>query len=115
MNLESLTVKLNENPESIEFNEVIELIESLYDFVPTRFNNGELENEEGTNNGSCKIFGFAKLHGLSEEHTLACFGHYYRDDVLMHPEADDHGNIRNFMKTGWSGISFSGEALLLKA
>jgi hypothetical protein len=34
--------------------------------------------------------------------------------VLKHPEATDHQNIRNFMKTGWEGIRFEGEALKAK-
>jgi HopJ type III effector protein len=32
-------------------------------------------------------------------------------DVLENPEATNHQNIRNFMKTGWAGISFEGTAL----
>jgi hypothetical protein len=48
---------------------------------------------------------------LSEVHTLALFGGYYRDDVLGNPEGRDHGNIRHFMKYGWAGIHFEGEAL----
>jgi hypothetical protein len=48
---------------------------------------------------------------LNEKQTLACFGKYYREDVLRHPENDDHANIRNFMLYGWEGIVFEGEAL----
>lgn len=115
MTLESLLAKLNEAPESVQFDEVISLIDASYDFTPTSFTNGELQNESGTNNGSCKIFAFGQLQGLSEDSTLACFGTYYRDDVLKNPSADNHGNIRNFMKTGWDGIDFSGQALRPKA
>ena len=32
-----------------------------------------------------------------EMETLSLFGHYYRDDVMGHPEGDDHRNIRNFL------------------
>jgi hypothetical protein len=35
---------------------------------------------------------------------LACFGAYYRNDVLGNPEGSDHGNIRNFMESGWAGV-----------
>lgn len=95
----------------VTFNETIALIESLYTFTPTRFSNGGLVSEAGQNSGSCKIFSFARLHGLTEPQTLQCFGAYYRDDVLKNPDGTDHQNIRNFMKTGWAGISFGGSAL----
>ena len=47
---------------------------------------------------------------MREETTLKCFGRFYQD-VLNTPEGNDHGNIRNFMKSGWAGIKFSGEAI----
>jgi len=34
--------------------------------------------------------GFAQLQQLSQAETLACFGKYYREDVLQNPEGDDH-------------------------
>ena len=102
-------------PDSIEFNELMELINARFDFTPTAFKNGDLNNDAGENSGSCKLFSFAKLQGLNKEQTLACFGAYYRDDVLQHPEDDNHQNIRNFMKTDWSGISFEGNALSEKS
>jgi len=95
----------------IEFKEVIELIDSLYTFTPTAFRNGDYHNEAGQNNGSCKLFSFAKLHGFSKQKTLACFGTYYTDDVVKHPNGTDHQNIRNFIRYGWEGIEFQGIAL----
>ena len=59
--------------------------------------------QQGENSGSCKIFAFAQLHHLDEASTLACFGAYYRDDVLKHPQGSDHQNIRQFINTGWQG------------
>jgi len=66
----------------------------------------------GSNEGSCKILAFAKMQKLTQEQTLALFGGYYRDDVLKHPNGDDHANIRNFMLCGWAGVSFDGEPLM---
>lgn len=106
--------QLNQQPERIDFTEVIAYIDANYDFTPTKFTNGETTNEAGQNNGSCKVFSFAQLHHLSEEKTLALFGDFYRKDVLQNPEGTDHQNIRNFMKTGWAGISFEGNALTEK-
>lgn len=119
MTIDELVVKIINTPNSVEFPEVIEVIETAYCYTPTRFNNGigsnMLINEAGTNEGSCKIFSFCKLNNLNEKQTLTCFGKYYREDVLGHPNNDDHSNIRNYMSHGWEGISFDGNALQLKA
>ncbi len=105
---------LGDFPDRIAFADTIALIESLYDFTPTAFSNGGLVSAAGQNSGSCKIFSFARLQGLTEQQTLHCFGAYYRDDVLKHTAGTDHQNIRNFIKTGWSGVAFQGEALRAK-
>ncbi len=114
MILESFLQKLKDNPENIEFDDTMGIIDSLYVFTPTSFKNDNLDNEAGQNSGSCKIFSFARIHSLTQKQTLACFGGYYRDDVVKHPESSDHQNIRNFMKTGWLGIKFDSEPLKAK-
>jgi hypothetical protein len=115
MELNTYLFQLKNTPNTIAFSDTLAVIDTLYEYTPTKFKNGELVNEQGQNAGSCKLFSFARLQNLSEQQTLACFGSYYRDDVLKHPEAADHQNIRNFMKFGWSGINFDGNALKLKA
>ncbi|SHI83634.1 HopJ type III effector protein [Flavobacterium terrae] len=92
------------------FQDVIAFIDENYHFTPTSFKNGNQYNEAGQNNGSCKVFSFAKLNNLSKEETLLLFCEHYQD-VLKTPEATDHQNIRNFMQFGWDGIIFDGEAL----
>lgn len=111
MNLNYFLKKLNDTPDNIAFSDTMVVIEELYEFTPAAFKNGELMNEQGQNSGSCKLFAFAQLQDLSPQQTLACFGNYYRDDVLLHPDATDHQNIRNFMKTGWGGIKFAANPL----
>ena len=106
--------QLKNTPETIDFKEVISYIDEHYDFTPTKFTNGSNVNESDQNNGSCKVFSFAKLNDLSKEETLALFGAFYRKDVLKNPDGNDHQNIRNFMEFGWDGISFEGEALKQK-
>ncbi len=101
-------------PEHFDFKEVITYIDKHYDFTPTKFTNGNAINEANENNGSCKVFICAKLNDLSKEETLALFGPFYREDVLGNPTGNDHQNIRNFMKSGWAGISFVGEVLKKK-
>ncbi|MDD5633569.1 MAG: HopJ type III effector protein, partial [Methylococcales bacterium] len=95
--------------------ETIAVITENYHYQPTEFSNGldenTLINPAGTNEGSCKIFAFAKIHELDQQHTLNLFGDYYRLDVLKDPKGTGHQNIRNFMKYSWEGICFKGEAL----
>lgn len=114
MNTVSFLKLLEENPKSITFQDAINVIEENYNFVPTAFKNGNQHNKAGENNGSCKIFSFAKLQNLSKEATLACFGSYYFEDVLKNPDGNDHQNIRNFMQFGWDGIHFEEKALIEK-
>ncbi|WP_415326356.1 HopJ type III effector protein [Chryseobacterium sp. MMS23-Vi53] len=106
--------QLEKSAQEIQFKEVIAFIDAHYDFTPTKFTNGNLVNEADQNNGSCKVFSFAKLNDLSKEETLSLFGAFYREDVLQNPEGTDHQNIRNFINFGWDGISFEGKALTRK-
>ncbi len=97
-----------------KFGQFIAFIDQHYQYQPTAFRNGDLQNDAGQNEGSCKLFFFAKLHQLSAEKTLKCFGEHYAT-VLDTPEGDSHQNIRNFMKHGWEGIQFNGIALSEKS
>jgi len=114
MQLKLFLDNLLASPESIEFQDTIDVIDTAYTYVPTAFTNGALVNQAGENEGSCKLFAFAKLNNLDEEKTLACFGAYYREDVLQNPDSDNHQNIRNFMETGWAGITFDADVLTSK-
>ena len=114
MKHEDLIDKLKTNPDQVSFDETMKVITYYYNFRPTTFDNGTVHNEAGSNEGSCKIFAFAKLNRLTDEQTLACFGDYYRVDVLQHPENDDHANIGQFIKTGLTGIHFDTSPLVKK-
>ena len=118
MSLQTLLEQLKAAPESTNFTDVIAVIDDYYDYQDCEFTNGvgatAAVNAAGSNVGSCKILAFAQLNELSEAQTLACFGAYYRDDVLGSPEGSDHQNIRNFMKSGWAGVNFKGTALTAK-
>lgn len=114
MTQEEFIKKLKSEPTNISFQDTMAVIESNYLFKETPFTNGKITNEAGKNSGSCKLFSFAKLNKLSKEETLACFGNYYKVDVLQNPNGDDHQNIRNFMQSGWDGISFEKEALTIR-
>lgn len=101
-----------------DFEDVIAYVNTHYDYTPTRFTNGRgantVVNEAGKNEGSCRLFALAKLKGLSEADTVQLFGRFYREDVLKHPDASDHANIRRFMTDGWAGICFDGTALVAR-
>lgn len=114
MELQQFLDTLASTPEHIDFETTIAVIEGNYDFTPTAFTNGSTENAAGENNGSCKIFAFGLLHNLDKDATLACFGRFYREDVLKNPENSDHQNIRNFMVSGWDGVKFESPALKAK-
>ncbi|MCF6404862.1 HopJ type III effector protein [Chitinophaga filiformis] len=107
----TLIGKLKEN--TLTFKEVIEFIEARYQHQPTAFKNGEAYNEATQNQGSAKVFAFAQINNLSKEDTLYLFAEHYQA-VLNSPEAADHQNIRQFMKHGWSGVVFEGQALVAK-
>jgi len=118
MSVDAFVSKLTSTPDEIEFSETMTLIDSHFDYTPSRFTNGagdsQAVNEAGTNEGSCKIFALGQLLQLTEAQTLNCFGDYYRVDVLQYPDGSDHANIRNFMVHGWGGIVFDNAALQAK-
>lgn len=103
------------NDQTNTFQETMDFIEANFTFNAVSFKVGNQVNETGTNQGSCKIFCLGKALSLTEEQTLQCFGDFYRKDVLEHPEADDHQNIRNFIEFGWSGVEIDASALIQKS
>jgi len=115
VNLEHFLHKLHATPADIQFSAVMSLIEQHFNYQPSGFNNAGLRSEAGQNEGSCKIFALAQLLNLSDQACLACFGDYYRIDVLQNPSASDHGNIRQLLKTGLAQISFDRLPLQPKA
>lgn len=106
--------KLNSTPEKVEFEDTMNTVEANFDFTPTAFHNGELYNSAEQNQGSCKLLALAQQLQLSQEQTLACFGRYYREDVLQNPTGTDHQNIRNFINSGWDEVRFEGAPLKSK-
>lgn len=110
-----LRLQLESAPETVQFDQVQQIIAAHYDYTPCAFDNGAgddcVHNAAGTNEGSCRLFAFARAQGFDAQQTLLCFGHFYRDHVLGKPEGNDHANIRTFMRHGWDGIHFHGEPL----
>jgi hypothetical protein len=98
---------------TLAFADVIKFIETYYQHQSTAFKNGDAYNETTQNQGSAKVFAFARINGLDEADTLYLFAEHYQA-VLANPEGADHQNIRQFMKNGWPGVIFEGEALVLK-
>lgn len=117
MSLTNFIQKVKQN-EIISFDETISIITENYNYQASEFSNGLAEikiiNPAGSNEGSCKIFAFAQINQLTPQQTLNLFGDFYRKDVLNDPDGSDHQNIRNFMQSGWEGISFSNQVLTPK-
>ena len=115
MTPDQLIKLIKTTPDAVSFEQVINTIQQHFIYTPTRFRIGNdddmITNDAGVNEGSCKIFAFAKLLGLNKTQTLACFGDYYRHDVLVHPDANDHPNIRAFIKYSNEGVQFDNLAL----
>jgi len=106
--------RLRQTPDTIQFAEVIALIDSHYNHTPTAFINGAATNQASENQGSAKVFSFARLHDLNEIETLHCFAEHFRA-VRDNPTGDDHQNIRQFMANGWQGIQLPNTCLTSKS
>ena len=114
MTITAFKLKLKNTPNTIAFAETMQVVDTYFDFTPTAFTNGLVQNAAGENSGSCKVFAFAKAEALSKTETLACFGQYYFDEVLNDPNGTSHQNIRNFIKTGFEGLQFDQNPLTKK-
>lgn len=97
----------------LSFKEIIDCIDENYTYEATAFKNGNLYNEEDQNQGSAKVFFFAKMNNLSKEDTLKLFAEHYQN-VLVDENGVSHQNIRNFIEYGWEGIVFEKAALQIK-
>lgn len=113
MRIDEFKLKLKSSPNSLLFSETMQVIDENYTFSPTAFTNGEIYNKAGENSGSCKLFAFAMHQKFTKEETLFCFGEHYKN-VLENVNGTSHQNIRNFMNTGFEGLSFENQALQLK-
>lgn len=100
--------------DTLAFAETLALIGAHYRHTPTAFDNGAggqmIRNSATQNQGSCRVLAFARLQGLDESQTLACFGEHYRH-VLATPGGTAHAHIRAFMQYGWPGVRIHGEPL----
>ncbi len=105
MTLNDLLAAVYQQPETLMFDDVLKTIDAEFEFTPSAFVNGALQNGADENQGSCKVLSFAFKAGLNDVNTLTLFAEHYRD-VLANPHGDNHQNIRQFMRKGWKGISF---------
>ncbi|PIA67723.1 HopJ type III effector protein [Pseudomonas sediminis] len=96
------------------FSETLAFVAAHYDYQPSAFRNGDVENATGQNEGSCKTLGLALLEGFSNDEALRAFGEHYRS-VLATPQGSDHGNIRALMVHGLDGVKFEQQPLKSKA
>lgn len=95
------------------FSETLAFAAEHYDYQPSAFRNGTVDNAAGQNEGSCKTLGLALLEGFSLDEALRAFGEHYRS-VLATPDGSDHGNIRALMAHGLEGVHFEHQPLSRK-
>lgn len=107
-------LRLRLQQDDFAFSETLAFVAEHYDYQPSAFRNGNVENAAWQNEGSCKTLGLALLEGFSLDEALRAFGEHYRS-VLATPDGSDHGNIRALMSYGLEGISFEQQPLRRKA
>ncbi len=88
------------------FIDTLAFIDAHYQYTPSAFDNGELHNPAGSNQGSCKILGLALLEKLSSQDALLAFGEHYTY-VLATPDETEHANIRQLLQHGLAGVHFT--------
>lgn len=110
MTLEELIKALDADIPDFAFNDVMAAIDAAFASTPCAFDNGEQKNAADENQGSCKVFAFARQAGLDKDKTLKLFAEHYRN-VIDDPEGSAHGNIRAFMRSGWDGVVLHGNPL----
>lgn len=96
-----------------QFRDTLGFITAHYDYQPSRFVNGAVENAAGENEGSCKTLSLAVLEEFTTEEALLAFGEHYQA-VLDNPSGSDHRNIRALMETGLPGVRFDQQPLQRK-
>lgn len=89
-----------------QFVETLAFIDTHYQYTPCAFENGELHNPAGSNQGSCKILGLALLEHLSNHDALLAFAEHYKH-VLATPDGSDHANIRQVLQHGLTAVRFT--------
>ena len=107
-------LKIIRSESEISFSDFIELIDNEYCFSNIAFENGNILNSINENQGSAKVFCFGRMHSLSKQETLKCFGEHYKS-VLESPEdTKSHLNIRSFIENSWKGLLIDYDALTIK-
>ncbi len=110
MNLKDFRASLRNR--NHRFADTLAFIAANYDYTPSRFINGAVENAAGENEGSCKTLGLALLEQFTTEEAL--LASRALPVVLANPAGDDHRNIRALMDTGLPSVRFDAEPLTRK-
>lgn len=96
------------------FSTTLEFVEQWFEFNPTAFHNGNVQNSAEQNQGSCKVLALAEYLNLDNQQTLLCFGEHFRD-VLATPDVDNHHNLRRLQRDGRTNIQFDQFPLIAKS
>jgi len=99
--------------DTYQFSSTLDFIDQWFDFTPSAFRNGNVDNTIGQNQGSCRVLAMALMQGLTAEQALKCFGEHYRD-VLATPGISNHHNLRRLQVEGLVDIHFDHQPLRRK-
>lgn len=108
---QAIYLAINREWNEIKFNNLIRLIDFIFDTTPTRFVNNWVDNAAWENLWSLKVLSLALLLWLDTNQALKMFWEHWKS-VQSNPDWDNHKNIREL--DGWGiewvkiyGISFS--------
>ncbi len=62
--------------DAYQFSSTLGFIDQWFDFTPSAFRNGGVQNTVNQNQGSCRVLALALMHGFTTEQTLRCFGSF---------------------------------------
>ena len=89
--------------ETIDFSNMIQLIDYLFETKPIEFTNGSEANKARTNLWSLKILTLGLMLGLNTNQILSLFGEHLTE-VENTPKWDSHKNIRALRTWGYTKI-----------
>jgi len=96
---DAIFIAINKEWNEIEFNNLIRLIDFIFDTSPTRFVNNWVDNDAWKNLWSLKVLSLALLLWVNTDQALKMFGEHW-ESVQKNPDWNDHPNIRE-LDGGW--------------
>ena len=104
---DAIFIAINKEWNEIKFDNLIRLIDFIFDTSPTRFVNNWVDNDAWKNLWSLKVLSLALLLWLNTDQALKMFGEHW-ESVQKNPDWDNHQNIRQLDEFWLEGIKIYG-------